>query len=457
MSWNKTSSALKWVAPITVGIVLASIPLWGAPGDGDNADEPMWPHVIPYEGVLTIDGESFSGAQAIEFNLYESNDPAAEPIWTETQNAHFLSGRFSVLLGQSVGIEEAIIEANHLYIGLAVQNDDGAFVPLAGRQRIVPAPYALWARGGTNFQLGDLHVNQSYDPALYVENPPSPEATRHAQIANDTTNYKSLMLLGNRTSGDEQRKISMWDDVKVSGTLSAVNVSASQEVTARNLRAKYLNLDNAAITSSGSITANSVTVSSVTASGAVVAGSVFADDGEFDTQIAVGGASGPARLEVRNGYRDGFTGGSGSSTFAEIANETTSYKSLMILGNKSAGGSRQVSVWDDLTVRGDLTVEGSLNGFLHVSDDSEAIAVCASSQTVYSATQAKTLTPTESSMCFLSYQYTSNGPVFPAKKIQNYCRIDSTGGNWTLTAYCKTDQASDVARTQCRARCLEWN
>jgi len=42
---------------------------------------------------------------------------------------------------------------------------------------------------------------------------------------------------------------------------------------------------------------------------------------------------------------------------AEISNDTDNYKTLMIVGNKSAGGPRSVSVWDKLTVNGQLCVE----------------------------------------------------------------------------------------------------
>jgi hypothetical protein len=53
------------------------------------------------------------------------------------------------------------------------------------------------------------------------------------------------------------------------------------------------------------------------------------------------------------GYPDGRTDG------AEIANDTNHHKTLMIVGNKSAGGSRRVSVWDRLEVNGDLNVSGN--------------------------------------------------------------------------------------------------
>lgn len=53
---------------------------------------------------------------------------------------------------------------------------------------------------------------------------------------------------------------------------------------------------------------------------------------------------------------------------AEICNDTQSYKTLMIVGNKSAGEGRRVSVWDKLEVNGDLNV----NGKLEVSDNIKA-------------------------------------------------------------------------------------
>lgn len=48
---------------------------------------------------------------------------------------------------------------------------------------------------------------------------------------------------------------------------------------------------------------------------------------------------------------------------AEITNDTTNFKTLMIVGNRSAGMGpglgRRVSVWDRLEVNGDLQVTGS--------------------------------------------------------------------------------------------------
>ena len=52
-----------------------------------------------------------------------------------------------------------------------------------------------------------------------------------------------------------------------------------------------------------------------------------------------------------------FTGS--ATNHAEISNDTVSYKTLMIVGNRSAGGVRRVSVWDRLEINGDLAVNGT--------------------------------------------------------------------------------------------------
>lgn len=55
-----------------------------------------------------------------------------------------------------------------------------------------------------------------------------------------------------------------------------------------------------------------------------------------------------------------FPDGAGITHRSEIANDTGSYKALMIVGNKSAGGNRRVAMWDRVTVNGEFIVTGSL-------------------------------------------------------------------------------------------------
>lgn len=55
------------------------------------------------------------------------------------------------------------------------------------------------------------------------------------------------------------------------------------------------------------------------------------------------------------GYPDTKTDGS------EISNDVGTFKELMIVGNKSAGGNRKVGIWDNLAVHGDQQITGGLN------------------------------------------------------------------------------------------------
>jgi len=60
-------------------------------------------------------------------------------------------------------------------------------------------------------------------------------------------------------------------------------------------------------------------------------------------------------------FSSGWTGfPDNATTKAEISNDTTGYKTLMIVGNKSAGGVRRVSVWDRLEVNGEFAVTGQV-------------------------------------------------------------------------------------------------
>ena len=59
------------------------------------------------------------------------------------------------------------------------------------------------------------------------------------------------------------------------------------------------------------------------------------------------------------GYKNWAVDGTGAGG-AAVYNDNGTYKKLMILGNNSAGGVREVGIWDNLTVNGNTTVAGTL-------------------------------------------------------------------------------------------------
>lgn len=86
--------------------------------------------------------------------------------------------------------------------------------------------------------------------------------------------------------------------------------------------------------------------------GSVIAGGSVAAGGS----VTAGGNSNPLLLGSN------WTGSTDPGpNRAEIANDTGTYKSLMVVGNRSAGDARKVGVWDDLSVARDLNVGRDVN------------------------------------------------------------------------------------------------
>ena len=57
----------------------------------------------------------------------------------------------------------------------------------------------------------------------------------------------------------------------------------------------------------------------------------------------------------------------GNNGWAEISNDIGTYRELMIVGNKSAGGTRHVGVWDQLYVHGNLIVDNGMRSPVYSS------------------------------------------------------------------------------------------
>lgn len=83
----------------------------------------------------------------------------------------------------------------------------------------------------------------------------------------------------------------------------------------------------------------------------VQGGMQIADNVTIGGRVDMLSASNPIRFSSTwSGFPDDKANG------AEISNDVANYKTLMIVGNKSAGGPRSVSIWDVLNVNGNLKV-----------------------------------------------------------------------------------------------------
>jgi len=68
-----------------------------------------------------------------------------------------------------------------------------------------------------------------------------------------------------------------------------------------------------------------------------------------DDRLTVG-AGITAGISLTNTWKNG-----GQKDSSEISNDTGTYKKLMVVGNTSAGGAREVGIWDNLTVDRNIT------------------------------------------------------------------------------------------------------
>ncbi|MCB1936794.1 MAG: tail fiber domain-containing protein [Nitrosomonas sp.] len=214
----------------------------------------------------------------------------------------------------------------------------------------------------------------------------SPDTAQNkAEISNDTRKYKTLMIVGNKSAGFE-RRVSVWDRLEVNGALyiSGVNEANKGGDGLLNIGGptnKHLVFDDENIMAKASATS---------------AGTLYLQENGGLTEIG-GDLKTYAKVECNKLQADGdallkgntqlgrnVTVGFGfnpllfSSAWtgspdtaqnkAEISNDTKKFKTLMIVGNKSAGFERRVSVWDRLEVNGKLAVTDSL----HISGKSDA-------------------------------------------------------------------------------------
>ena len=125
--------------------------------DDDPATDSL-PRVVPYEGVLDLDGAPFSGFMDMRFTFFDAPS-AGNAVWTETWSQgegrpiQVFGGKFGAALGTFDdgglrALEDVIADAGPVYLAIEVkrtEEGDEAWVGLSGRQRLNPVPYALWS------------------------------------------------------------------------------------------------------------------------------------------------------------------------------------------------------------------------------------------------------------------------------------------------------------------------
>jgi cytoskeletal protein CcmA (bactofilin family) len=139
----------------------------------DDPSTDSLPRVVPYEGVLDLDGLPHTGFLDMRFSFFDAPSGGA-PAWTETwSNAQqraiqLFRGRFAVALGTFddgglATLENIIADADPIYLAIEVKRTneaDNAWVALSGRQRLNPVPYAMWSAKAADLDVaGAANVN----------------------------------------------------------------------------------------------------------------------------------------------------------------------------------------------------------------------------------------------------------------------------------------------------------
>lgn len=375
--------------------------------------------VVPYDGYLVLNSTPVdSSAQAMRFSLYDA-PTGGSAVWVESQGVSVYNGRFSVGIGKGVkdpsitrSFDDVILDAERLYLSIEVEDATGAFVALSGRQAIEAAPYAAWAGQGSNFAVkGQLTVDGSASVGSLLSQNGSTLNGSATVNGGSTLNggatvngqllANSGIRLGNDQNISNTDQISGFNDLRLYGNGSALGGNADL---------------------------------------------LIADDGNatFDHHVSARHFNGP----VVPGYTNWSTAGEGAGG-AAIYNDSGTYKALMVVGNRSAGGTRKVQLYDDVTVNGSLRVGGNLQ----IDGDISNLTVSGETrQNRFDSqgTSSSDLGPDSNRICFLTragFQELDSGPEI-AK-----CEINVRGGRWYLDAVLDANSDLDA---YCGARCLTW-
>ena len=201
-------------------------------------------------------------------------------------------------------------------------------------------------------------------------------AKDQSEISNDATNFKQLMIVGNKSAGAE-RRVGVWDRLDVNGSLNVngnTNMNGIVGMNDHDLRIRAQGDGNHGIGYRGDF------------DGTFVWG---CGGGGLGTECGGGGAANAAltwdrggNINIKNSlnvagnlktdknvletnklrFSSAWSGFPDSAKDqSEISNDATNFKQLMIVGNKSAGAERRVGIWDRLDVNGSLNVNGGLN------------------------------------------------------------------------------------------------
>jgi len=301
--------------------------------------------IMPYDGYLMVDSTPITGTRTIKFDLYQADDAAALSVWSETQTVEMYNGRFSVGLGSSTSLTSTILDAEKLYLGMTIIENDAqgnaVEVELSGRQAIEPAPFAAWTGNSADMAVrGALAVAgvASFNSDTTIEGIDN-DGTR-APLTIKTANSNQTMFL----DGNE---IDTTD-----GALYLQN-----------------NSNDLTVITGALLTKANVTLGNETSDTTTVNGSLIASRG-----IELGDDQDITNVDIINGFNDirwrANAGDTSDDMKLDSDGDLAIYNDLTVSGGLQINGGTTLgnASSDDTTIKGDLTVEGDITNLQYTSE-----------------------------------------------------------------------------------------
>ena len=406
--------------------------------------------IMPYDGYLMVDSAPLTGIRTIKFDLYQSDNAAAASVWSETQTVEMYNGRFSVGLGSSTSLTSTILDAEKLFLGMTIIENDAqgnaVSVELSGRQAIEPAPFAAWSGNSADFNVRG---------ALTVEG---------ATTINDDVSI---------TGSDND------------GTLAALSITSNSsqnmlidgnEIDSMNHSLYLQNNSNNSTIVAGPLQANaSVTLGNGTGDTTTVSGTLVASRG-----IELGNDQDIYNVDIINGYNDirwrANSGDTADDMKLESDGDLAVYNDLTVSGTMHSNGNLSTNgdttlgngSGDDTSISGDLTVSGDITNFTMEGEYRAKHSNRSSGYNYNTGNECLNNARTNTASCSNS---TSGGDINMGSSTNRICfltriKFDDLhnsdqdarcevlvdGSTWYLRAS-STDGAPDV---WCSARCLSW-
>ena len=334
MTEQKTARAAWIAACVVLGAAGGAVGLTSAFADGDRKTESVIgaSMVLPYKGYLMKDSDGLTGAQSVRFELYESATGGSS-VWSSTRDVDAVDGHFSIALGESVSLNDTVLDAERLWLAMTIVEASGDQVALSGRQAIEVTPFAVWSKNAATHDVaGTLSVGGDMTVAQLVT---VPGVNANGGFEGDDVTSTSAQFSGDVVEVDT----ASFGSATISG-----QISATQDFTV-----------NGSTISLGNATSDTVTVNGTLD---------VSDDIQVSNDLDIVGMR---TIEATSEIDFHLSSSSGSYVAMTSDGELELHQNTTVSGQFSHGSGSTLGVSNTVTVGGNA----SFNGGLHVTGELE--------------------------------------------------------------------------------------